>query len=171
MTTTTTTSHLFPFSLLCLGLALASCHWARSNGDAATELPPEAAFVQFYVLHISRDSTAAMPRSQVKLLKTVRGKGQMKAVAATEPLGEDYLTVYRRAGKKTLDSAVVAHPLFLHLEYSDEAGRYARKEVTLDTAQFFLRLPGLRGADNLRVVETLRGSAKTELGILKIFEQ
>ena len=68
-------------SLLCFGLALASCHWARSNGDAAAELPPEAAFVQFYVLHISRDSTAAVPRSQVKLLKTVRGKGQMKSGA------------------------------------------------------------------------------------------
>ena len=167
----TTALRFFPLSLLCLGLALASCHWARNTGEAAAELPPEAAFVQFYVLHISRDSTAAVPRSQVKLLKTVRGKGQMKSGATTEPPGEDYLTVYRRAGKKTLDSAVLAHPLFLHLEYSDEAGRFMRKEVTLDTAQFFLRLPGRQGVDNLRVTETLRGSAKTELGILKIFEQ
>lgn len=153
---------------LCLSLALASCRWARS-GDEAAEHQPAAAFVQFYVLHISRDSTAAAPRSQVRLLKTVSGKGQMKSSGPTEPPGEDCLTVYRRAGKKILDSAVVAHPLFLHLEYIDEAGGYARKEVVLDTAQFFLRLPGRHDVDNLRVTETLHGSIKTELGILKIF--
>lgn len=159
------------FFLLCAALAMTSCRGAQSGGGTAEGLEPEAPFVQFYALHISRDSTAAAPRSQVRLLKTTSGKGSMKSSGQTALPGENYLTVYRRAGKKTLDSAVLSHPLFLHLEHSDEAGRYAAKEARLDTAQFFFRLPGRRDADNLRVLETLRGSAKTELGILKIFEQ
>jgi hypothetical protein len=119
-------------------------------------------------LKISRDSLAVVPRSQVVLLKSVDGKGQMKSGVPTDPPGPDYLTVYRCVGKKIVDSTLVAHPLFLHLEYADEAGRYATKEVVLDTAQFFFRLPGRRDVDNLQVVETLKGSTKTKLGVLKI---
>jgi hypothetical protein len=159
------------FFLLCFALAMTSCRGAQSRSDTAEQMEPEAPFVQFYALHISRDSTAAAPRSQVRLLKITSGKGQMKSSGETALPGENYLTVYRRAGKKTLDSAVLSHPLFLHLEHSDEAGRYATKQVALDSAQFFFRLPGRREADNLRVMETLLGSAKTELGILKIFER
>jgi len=175
------TPPLLHLSFLSFILAMASCRVAQSGGEAPEQMEPEVPFVQFYALHISRDSTAAAPRSQVRLLKTTSGKGQMKSSGETAPPGENYLTVYRRAGKKTLDSVVLSHPLFLHLEHSDEAGLpagasaevglYAMKQVTLDTAQFFFRLPGRRDADNLQVVETLRGSVRTELGILKIFEQ
>ncbi len=155
------------FFLLCFSILLPSCQWARSSDDAVEPLP-EAAFIQFYVLKISRDSQAALPRSRVELLKSVKGKGQIKSVGSSELPGKDYLTVYRCTGTKILDSAVVAHPLFLHLEYADETGRYATKDVVLDTAQFFFRLPGRRDVDNLQVVETLKGSTKTKLGILKI---
>ena len=155
------------FFLLCFGILLTSCQWARSTDDAVEPLP-EAAFIQFYVLKISRDSQAALPRSQVELLRSVNGKGQMKWAGPTDSPNKDYLTVYRCAGKKIMDSVVVAHPLFLHVEYADETGRYATKDVVLDSAQFFFRLPGRRDVDNLQVLETLKGSAKTKLGGLKI---
>lgn len=154
------------FTLLC-----GACRWKPSGSGLAEQAVQEALFVQFYALYISRDSTAAQPRTQVRLLKTTSGKGQMKVKPPVETPSEPCLTVYRRAGEKTLDSVVLSHPLFLHVEHSDEAGRYTAQEITLDTAQFFIRLPGRRDVTHLRVVETLRGSPRTELGILKIFER
>lgn len=99
---------------------------------------------------------SAAPRLQV--LRAAAVPGQLKAPVA-DVTSPDFISIAQLSGQgKVLAQARTAHPLRPSVEYlTDDNRRLERRELTLPTAEFLVRLALHPAAKTIRVQETAAG--------------
>lgn len=156
--------------LLCLSWLLASCTAHRSaTGSGSSSFLQETArpdHVIFLTLNISRDTAAG--QSQIRVLNTVSKEGTLKrGDLEPETHAGARLKCELLAGESVTDSFLVEHPLFKDVEYLNDQHAYARKEVRLNSQDFFIRFRQGQ-AQSIRISEMLPGIAMQELLTIKL---
>lgn len=144
-----------------LSLILASCTWARqANHSALSE--NEGNSILFLVFKIQKDAR----QSSIELLSKSQSTGKVKQPAPRQPITNHFLTigVYRK--NRLVHTLTIEHPLYKHVEYVHENGVLASKNVELNEAEFFIRLPV--NADAIQISETISPGAEKPLTKIKL---
>lgn len=149
--------------LLILSLFLSSCTWAKQTDRAALTENADHAIV-FLVFHIRKD--AGQNTRRVELLSKTLSAGKIKQPESLLPDTNHFLgiDVYRK--NKVVYTMTIEHPLYKRIEYADENGKLASKDIELNEAEFFIRIPV--PGDAVKISETLRPGAEKLLTKIKL---
>lgn len=144
-------------------LLIAACHSPKKvevNELFITEqtLPDSIAFLLFKINKNTVDS-----KSFVQLVNEVHSVGKMKQASSQIITADNYLTLYFYNNKTLLDSIFLDHPLYKHLEYVEENGTPAAKDIELTEAEFFFRWQMQTNLNKIRIFETLKNKNRVEL--------
>lgn len=69
----------------------------------------------------------------------------------------NYLTIAGYNDGKQIDSIIIEHPLYKHLEYLDGKNMLAAKDTVLQHAEFFVRLQAKGQLNTVRINEHIAG--------------
>lgn len=141
-----------------------------AHRPAATYLPaaPAAATVAPQLLFLSCRMTAEAAGSRLQVLRAEVVPGTLK-MPDTEADAPDFVRVTQLDGRgQPLALARVAHPLRRRVEHvAADQRTFQRSEVTLPTAEFFVRMALQPAAASIRVEEVADGrtTVLTELPV------
>lgn len=148
-------------ALLLTTLLLGACTLAKPAGAPTDE---DGNSILFLVLRIRKDTGEAP--AAVELLSKTISPGKFKPETPEPGRPENYLTLYLYRNKKVVQTLLLPHPLYRHIEYSAADGSLAAKTVELPDAEFFVRLQ-LQG-DAVVISETLGNRPQRRLTKLKL---
>ncbi len=118
----------------------------------------------FLVFKIRKN--AGQDGSSIELLSKTQGAGKVKRSATPPPITNHLLTIDFYRKNKIVHAMIIEHPLYKHIEYTDETGKLASKDIELDEAEFFIRMP-VQG-DAVKISETIRPGAEKLLTKIKL---
>lgn len=137
--------------LLCTGSILISCSVSKNTGgSSANESNPEdSPKILFLNYEITRDSINSTYSAQ--LINTVAAKGSIKKdrTPPINPETGDLELQVLNAKQQILTILYIANPLDKSVEFVNDAGELQQKMISLETAQFSVRLqvePGAHSA-------------------------
>lgn len=149
--------------LLILSLFLSSCTWARQTDRAALTENADHALL-FLVFKIRKN--AGQDGSSIELLSKTQGAGKVKQIKTSLPAANHFLGIDVYRENKVVYTMTIDHPLYKRVEYADETGKLASKDIELDEAEFFIRMP-VQG-DAVKISETIRPGAEKLLTKIKL---
>ena len=138
-----------------------SCHTSKPSTKNVESETKEPNVISFLMFNIHKDTINLA--NVVTLVKKIESNGKIKK--QRNFLAKNYLTIYSYSGKQILDSLIIEHPLYKHLEYLDENKKFMVKDTVITSADFFVRLQGKY--NELKIVETLKNKSAKELNIIK----
>ena len=121
--------------------------------------------ISFVVLRIHKDSMDT--NHLVELVSKIESKGEIKKQNRNTQRSENYLSVYVYNHKNLVDSQIIDHPLYKHLEYLDAAKTFLVKDTVLDQAEFFIRCQTQGNSNEIRISETIN-KVRKELITIKL---
>ncbi len=142
-------------------LLLLSCSTSKQSTGSSESNKSDPNLITFLVLNIHRDSLNAT--HVVELISKTESTGILKKQQAFTT--ENYLTMYAYSGKYIVDSIILEHPLYKHLEYVDEHSKFAVMDTVINTEDFFVRVQGR--FDELSIFETLKNEPTKRLNTIK----
>jgi hypothetical protein len=151
--------------LFCAALLLAffSCAPQKPLTTTQEEITDKIVFMMFNIRHDS-----VRQKSIVTLLEQKPVAGTIKEKPQDEHRPDNYLLAEVCRDTTVLQTIILEHPLYKQVEFINGEQQFAKKEVMLPQAEFFLRLQ-LRGRGlELRVSEVLHKKEKTQLNIFKL---
>lgn len=151
--------------LIFMILPIVSCGSAPISEDRISTLESDADGIAFLVFKMTKGSQSV--KSDIKLLSKTQTTGKIKNIA-DKPNSNNYLTIEVFDNNTLFQTVFVNHPLYKTVEYADENNKLASKNVTLDEAEFFVRLQTKSGRTKVRIYETLKNTNKTIVATLKI---
>lgn len=157
--------------LLFILFVFVSCHAQKPAGKVETPVPVVIAAdnsILFLSFGIRKDSLLLQP--EIKLISKMIGAGKMKGRPATVGSTPEFLTFFFYGSSGVLDSLVVDHPLHKHVEYTDENNTFSSRDITVEEAEFFIRIQLKGNPDKLKIFETLKEKERTEIAEINLNE-
>lgn len=142
-------------------LLILSCHASKPDKKNVQNQNNEPNVISFLMFSIYKDTISST--NLVTLIKKTESAGKIKK--QRNFLTKNYLTIYSYSGKIIVDSLLIEHPLYKHLEYVDANKNFVVKDTIINSADFFVRLQGK--FNHLKIVETLQNKPAKELNLLK----
>ena len=138
-----------------------SCSFSKQNISSLENDKKEPNLITFLVLNIHRDTISST--NVVEFVSKIESTGKIKKqhIFTTE----NYLTIYSYSGKHIVDSLILEHPLYKHLEYVDENNNFAVKDTVINSAEFFVRVQG--HFKEIKIFETLKNRSTKQLNTIK----
>lgn len=155
--------------ILVLSVLLSACFPGREiSRPDANKTSGEPAIV-FLVFKIANDTVQGT--SVIELISQTRNTGRIKE--EHEPANEfaNYLTLEISEPGQKKRIIQMEHPLHRHIEYVDEDGTLAMKEITPNEAEFFVRIQVHGKSAQVKVSETMDNEKKRALQTFKIEEK
>jgi hypothetical protein len=142
-------------------LLMMSCSLSKQNKSSLENDKKEPNLISFLVLNIHMD--------------TINSKNVVEFVSKKESIGvikkqnsfptNYYLTIYAYSGKHIIDSLILEHPLYKHIEYVDVNKNFAVMDTIINRAEFFVRLQG--HFNEIKIFETLKNKSTQKLNTIK----
>jgi len=152
--------------LIFMILPIVSCGSAPISEDRISDLKNDPDGIAFLVLKMKKDSQSA--KSDITLLSKTQTTGRIKN-SADKPNSKNYLTIEVLDNNVLFQTVFVNHPLYKTVEYTDENNQLTSKSITLNEAEFFVRLQTKSGRTKVRIYETtLQNNDKNIVATLKI---
>jgi hypothetical protein len=117
--------NLTPFLFFSLGII--SCSVTKPKNEAKSEIPPKIIFLNY---SINR-------KYEIRLIDKFITEGKIKA---SLPLNTGDLKCVILNHSRPIDSLIIADPLNITVESVNENGQLFKKDIALDSAQFFIRV-------------------------------
>ena len=138
-----------------------SCSVSKQNKISLENDRRYPNLISFIVLKIHNDTISST--RVVKYISKKESTGEIKK-QHTLP-GKYYLTIYTYTGKHLVDSLILEHPLYKHIEYVDEHKKFAVKDTVINSAEFFVRLQG--HFNEIKIFETIKNKSPQQLNSIK----
>lgn len=143
--------------VVCILIGCGPVKPADENITALPENPDEVVFMAF---QIKRDSLSQ--NNTISLINTTKTKARIKKQTEPESHSGNYLIAEILKSGKPTQTIKITHPLFVHIEYADDSGKYISKDAVIDNAEFFIRFQN-HDAHSIRWTEFLKDRPKKEL--------
>ena len=152
--------------LIVLTMLLSACFPGREISQPdANKTSGEPAIV-FLVFKISNDTLQGP--SVIELISQTRNSGRIKEGHEQTEEFSDYLTIEISEPGQKNRVIQMEHPLHRRIEYVDEDGKLAMKEITQNKAEFFVRIQVHGKSAQVKVSEALKNGNRRALQIFKI---
>jgi hypothetical protein len=156
-------------AILMLTVLLSACVPGRKMSQPKANQSLTEPAIVFLVFKISNDSVQG--KTAIELISQTRSTGRIKEDHEQPEDFSDCLTLeVTEPGRKT-QIIQMEHPLHRRIEYVDEHGVLAMKEITPNEAEFFVRIQVYGRSAQVKVSETLRNSKRNTLQSFKIEER
>lgn len=142
-------------------LLMMSCSVSKQNISSLEIDKKEPNLISFLVLNIYRDTISST--NVIEFISKIESTGAIKKQHSFPT--QYYLTFYAYSGKHIVDSLIIEHPLYKHLEYVDENRNFAVKDTIINHAEFFVRLQG--HFNEIKIFETLKNKSPIKLNTIK----
>lgn len=117
--------------------------------------------ISFLVLNIHTDKIKTT--NIVSLISKKEANGTLKKQQEVQAV--NYLSIYAYSENKVIDSTFIEHPLYKHLEYTDDNNKFAVLDTVLNSADFFVRLKG--HFNEVKIFETIKNKHTIALNTLR----
>jgi hypothetical protein len=149
-------------TLIFLSLLLTtSCSLSKQNKSSLDNDKKEPNLITFLVLNIHMDTIKS--QNIVEFVSKKESTGVIKKQHSFPT--KYYLTIYAYSGKHIIDSLILEHPLYKHIEYVDENKNFAVMDTIIKSAEFFVRLQG--HFNEIKIFETLKNKSTQKLNTIK----
>ena len=130
----------------------------QSNADQQKKAPEKLLFLSFTI-------KKTKPQNEVKLLNKIVSEGKMKTgwENTASPTDANFLQFNFLSSGDTTITYYLEHPLYKHVEVADAEGKLHRKDIELDSAEFFIRTPLLENLKGVQVAEKVTGKPLQQL--------
>lgn len=139
---------LLAILLLCMGSFSMSCSVSKNTGDLTStgNKPDDSPRILFLNYEITRDSINSTYTA--RLINTVQADGSLKkdSTPFNKPVTGDLELQLLNANQQVLTTLYIANPLDKSVEFVNDAGELQQKMISLETAQFSVRLQVEPGA-------------------------
>lgn len=142
-------------------LLIMSCGVSKQNISSLENDKKELNLITFLVLNIHQDRMRSIHVVEFVSKKESTGEIKKQHIFTSE----NYLTVYAYSGKHIVDSLILEHPLYKHIEYVDENKKFAVMDTVINSADFFVRVQGQ--FDEIKIFETLKNKTTQQLNTIK----
>ena len=136
--------------LLSLGSILISCSVSKNTGspDSNASNPEDSPRILFLNYEITRDSVNSTYTAQ--LINTVVAKGSLKIdrTIPNQPMTGDLELQVLDAAQQIITTIYISNPLDKSVEFVNDTGELQHKMISLNTAQFSVRLQVEPGASS-----------------------
>ena len=154
--------------LLCMGNFSMSCSVSKNTGDPTSSVskPDDSPRILFLNYEITRDSVNSIYTAT--LINTVQADGSLKKdrTPPIKPVTGDLELQVLNANQQVLTTLYIANPLDKSVEFVNDAGELQQKMVSLETAQFSVRLQIEPGAHST-LLTLITGPESENTSLLK----
>lgn len=152
--------------ILVLSVILSACFPGREISRPDANKTSGEPTIAFLVFKIGNDTVQGT--SVIELISQTRNTGRIKE--EHEPANEfsNYLTLEISEPGQKNRVIQMEHPLHRRIEYVDEDGKLAMKEITPNEAEFFVRIQVHGKSARVKVSEALKNGNSRALQIFKI---
>ncbi len=152
--------------LLLISLLLISCTSSKKV-DINTISSSGKSKIFFVVMKISKNP--ALGKTTIALISSTPVAGKLKNTTTEKIHTAESLTLDVFERDSLAQTIVITHPLFKHVEYTNESSNaLTAKDITLDSADFFVRLELSEHSSRIRISETLPNKPTQELSIIQL---
>lgn len=121
--------------------------------------------IAFLVLRISKDSI--QKKNVIEFVSKTKSEGKIKNNNQANLSYDNYLSIEVYEQGKLMNIIIIEHPLFKRIEYLD-SNTLTSKSIVLDKQEFFIRLQMKSESTQIKIYETLKNTAQTELTTIKL---
>jgi D-alanyl-D-alanine carboxypeptidase len=123
--------------------------------------------IVFVVLNIQKDP--ALDKSAIKLVNKTQTPGTIKKQNQELQSSKNYLSISVYNKKDLLDSIIIDHPLYKHIEYVNSEHVFETKDTILNQSEFFIRFHSKVNSIELRFIETINNLTSKDQTIIKLY--
>ncbi|MBK7959018.1 MAG: hypothetical protein IPK03_13540 [Bacteroidetes bacterium] len=155
-----------PLRILSIFFFFISACGTSKVSESNNEIQATQPSIYFLTFKIFRRENSKM--NAVELVNKTLTAGTMKGKDPEARQFANNLIIFYYRKSLLLDSLIIDHPLYKHLEYTDESRKFAVKDTMLPSADFFFRFQTAQMADELSIVEQQEGQIRQELKRIKL---
>lgn len=155
----------FTKAMLILFIFLSSCGSSKINDGTIENQSKVIDTLVFLVFRMHKDASG---KNSLELISKTEKEGKMKEQTAISADTENYLTIDLYHDNGVFKTIVQEHPLFKHVEYTDDSNQFISKNIEVEQDEFFFRIQKSAKYIQIKISETLKNKPKKELIALKI---
>lgn len=136
--------------------------------DTTSKQEQPSDFIVFLVFKMQKESDSIS--NSIQLIDQIIKPGKMKTGTEAESTiySENYLTIDVYQNNQLLKTILKEHPLYKHIEYTDDNNHLTSKNIEVKQDDFFIRLQKNETPIQVKISEIVKNNPKKELLILKI---
>jgi hypothetical protein len=122
--------------------------------------------IAFLIFKINKNKTNN--KTVVSFIKNIKTEGALKG-NLNELINSDNTLIIEIFRNGVLDqNIVINHPLYKNVEYTTANKTFLRKEITIDEAEFSIRITNKASKTTIKIFEILKNNTKKELNTFNL---
>jgi hypothetical protein len=146
-------------------MLLFSCGVAKSPIEGTpTKQEQPTDYIVFLVFKMQKETDT----NKITLIDQIIKPGIMKSEPEATIDSDTYLSIDLFQNNKLLKTIKKEHPLYKHIEYTDDNNQLTSKNIEVEQDDFFIRIQKKSFPIQVKISEVIKNNLKKELLILKI---